>query len=247
MDFKQFLLFVIIGFLAQMIDGTLGMAYGVSSRTFLKVFGGLPSALASAIVHVSEVPATLVSGISHLRMNNVNKKQLVSLTIPGIIGGILGAWFLSGTGDRFEKIINCYLILMGMIIIKKAFDNKKQEKNLGKFIYPLGLAGGFFDAAGGGGWGPIVTSTMVALGSDVKKTIGTVNTAEFLVTVAETTTFAILIKDIFSYTYMIMAMIIGGVIGAPIAARLCKKLPTKPLMIAVGSLIILLNIYNLFH
>ena len=245
MELNRFILFIVIGFLAQMIDGTLGMAYGVSSRTFLKSFAGLPSALASAIVHVSEVPTTLVSGIAHLRMKNVDKKMLLHLTIPGIIGGILGAWFLSGTGDRFEKYINCYLILMGLVILRKAFQDKHIERNIGNAIYPLGLAGGFFDAAGGGGWGPIVTSTMVAMGSDVKKTIGTVNTAEFLVTIAETTTFAVLIKDVFSYTYMILAMIIGGVIAAPFAARLCKKIPARPLMALVGILIIALNIYNL--
>lgn len=246
MEIRRLLLFVLIGFLAQMIDGTLGMAYGVSSRTFLKVFAGLPSALASAVVHASEVPTTLISGISHWRLKNVDKSKLLHLTIPGIIGGVLGAWFLSGTGDKFEKFINCYLILMGLIILRRAFQNKHEEKNIGNSIYPLGFAGGFFDAAGGGGWGPIVTSTMVAMGSDVKKTIGTVNVAEFLVTVAETTTFAVLIKDVFSYTYMILGMIIGGVIAAPLAARLCKKMPTKPLMAMVGVLIIVLNIYNLF-
>lgn len=229
-----------------MIDGTLGMAYGVSSRTFLKSFVGLPSALASAVVHASELPTTLISGISHWRLKNVDKSKLLHLTIPGIIGGILGAWFLSGTGDRFEKFINCYLILMGAIILRKAFQKESKERNIGNAIYPLGLAGGFFDAAGGGGWGPIVTSTMVAMGSDVKKTIGTVNTAEFLVTAAEITTFSILIKDIYSYTYMILAMIIGGVIAAPLAARLCKKIPARPLMAIVGCLIIALNIYNLF-
>lgn len=246
MEIKKFVMFVIIGFLAQMIDGTLGMAYGVSSRTFLKSFVGLPSALASAVVHASELPTTLISGISHWRLKNVDKSKLLHLTIPGIIGGILGAWFLSGTGDRFEKFINCYLILMGAIILRKAFQKESKERNIGNAIYPLGLAGGFFDAAGGGGWGPIVTSTMVAMGSDVKKTIGTVNTAEFLVTAAEITTFSILIKDIYSYTYMILAMIIGGVIAAPLAARLCKKIPARPLMAIVGCLIIALNIYNLF-
>ena len=135
---------------------------------------------------------------------------------------------------------------MGLIILRRAFQDKHEEKNIGNSIYPLGFAGGFFDAAGGGGWGPIVTSTMVAMGSDVKKTIGTVNVAEFLVTVAETTTFAVLIKDIYSYTYMILGMIIGGVIAAPLAARLCKKMPTKPLMAMVGLLIIALNLYSLF-
>lgn len=238
-------MFIVIGFLAQMIDGTLGMAYGVSSRTFLKTVAGLPSALASAVVHASEVPTTLVSGISHWKLKNVDFNRLKQLVIPGILGGIIGAWFLSGTGDKLEPFIDIYLIIMGIIILIKAIRQGGRKINLDRIIYPLGFAGGFFDAAGGGGWGPIVTSTMTAAGDDVKKSIGTVNTAEFLVTVAETTTFVVLIQDFMSYSGIILAMIIGGVIAAPLAAYLCIKLPTRPLMAAVGILIISLNIWNL--
>ena len=246
MDIKTFLIFLLVGFLAQMIDGTLGMAYGVSGRTFLKSFLGLPSPLISAIIHAAELPVTLISGISHWRLNNVDKQKLIHLAIPGVIGGILGAWFLSGAGERFEQYINIYLILMGIIIILKAFQTNHKERKIGNIIYPLGFIGGFFDAAGGGGWGPIVTSTMIAMTGDVKKTIGSVNAAEFLVTAFEITTFSIFIKDIFSYSYMILAMILGGMIAAPLAASLCKKIPSKPLMFVVGLLIIALNIYNLF-
>ena len=246
MGFDKFLLFTIIGFLAQLIDGTLGMAYGVSSRTFLKTVAKVPAALASAIVHVSEVPTTLVSGVSHYKLGNVDTKLLKKLIVPGILGGVIGAWLLAGTGDKLEPFIDIYLIIMGIIILRKAFQKDNKSLNIDKAIYPLGFAGGFFDAAGGGGWGPIVTSTMVAYGNDVKKSIGTVNTAEFLVTVAETTTFMILIQDIQSYGIMILAMIIGGVIASPIAAYLCKKMPTKPLMISVGILIILLNIWSFY-
>ncbi|MBP3890904.1 MAG: sulfite exporter TauE/SafE family protein [Solobacterium sp.] len=242
---NQIWLFILVGFLAQMIDGTLGMAYGVSGRTFLKTFLGLPSSLASAIIHVAEVPTTLVSGVSHLLLKNVDKDKLLKLAIPGIIGGAIGAWFLSDFGTYLEPFINVYLILMGIRILIKAIQPKILTKEMGKSIYVLGFVGAFFDACGGGGWGPIVTSTMMARGSDAKKTIGTVNTAEFLVTVAETTSFVLLIENLHLYASMIVSMIIGGVIAAPIATYLCKKLPTKPLMIAVGILIIVLNIYSL--
>lgn len=245
MNWPHFILYLVIGFFAQVIDGTLGMAYGVSCRTFLKTVAGLPSALASAVVHVSEVPTTLVSGISHLRFKNVDLHLLWRLMIPGVIGGVLGAWFLSSIGDALEPFIDVYLIVMGAIILCKAF--KKQRENprrAGKYIYPLGLAGGFLDATGGGGWGPVVTSTMVATGHDVKKTIGTVNTAEFVVTIAETTTFVVLLNDFMQYWQTILGLIIGGVLAAPIAAWICKKIPVRPLLVVVGVLIVGLNLYN---
>ena len=247
MNWARFLLYVLIGFAAQMIDGTLGMAYGVSCRTFLKTVAGLPSALASAVVHVAEVPTTLASGLSHLRLKNVDKPLLLRLLIPGVLGGVLGAWFLSSVGDTLEPFIDAYLIVMGVIILRKAFRHVQKERHIGKGVYPLGFAGGFLDATGGGGWGPVVTSTMVAVGHDVKKTIGTVNTAEFLVTVAETTAFAVLLSDFTSYWQTILGLIVGGVCAAPLAAWFCKKIPVRPLLAIVGLLIVGLNLYNLIH
>lgn len=229
-----------------MIDGTLGMAYGVSCRTFLRSVAGLPSAVSSAVVHCSEVPTTLVSGISHLKLKNVSKEILLKLLIPGIIGGVLGAWFLSSIGDTLEPFIDSYLIVMGIIIFLKAFKkNNTAKRKVGSYVYPLGFFGGFLDATGGGGWGPVVTSTMLATGNDVKKTIGSVNTAEFLVTVAETTTFAAFIADIQNYWLIILGLVIGGVIAAPFGALLCKKMPVRPMLGIVGSLIIGLNVWNL--
>ena len=245
MNWPRFILFIIIGFAAQIVDGTLGMAYGVSCRTFLKAVAGLPSALASAVVHVAEVPTTLASGLSHIKLKNVDKSLLFKLMLPGIAGGVLGAWFLSSIGDKLELFIDIYLIIMGAIILRKAFRREQKERRLNKLIYPLGFAGGFLDATGGGGWGPVVTSTMVAVGHDVKKTIGTVNTAEFLVTLAETTTFVVLLNDFTSYWQIILGLIIGGVAAAPAAAWLCKKIPVRPLLAIVGVLIIGLNTYNL--
>lgn len=241
----RFFLYVLIGFAAQIIDGTLGMAYGVSCRTFLRSVAGLPSAMASAVVHVAEVPTTLASGVSHWKLRNVDASLLWKLAIPGVLGGVLGAWFLSSIGDTLEPVIDLYLIVMGAIILRKAFQKQQKERRMGKGIYPLGLAGGFLDATGGGGWGPVVTSTMVAVGHDVKKSIGTVNTAEFLVTVAETTAFAVLLRDFAAYRTVILGLIVGGVAASPLAAWLCKKLPVRPLLAIVGSLIVLLNLYNL--
>lgn len=238
-------IYILIGFAAQMIDGSLGMAYGVSGRTFLKTFAGLPTAVSSALIHISEIPSSLVSGISHYRIDNVEKSLLLKLIVPGAIGGVLGAWFVSTEGDRLERIIDIYLIAMGLIILVRAVRGGRRGRGIGRLIIPLGFAGGFLDAAGGGGWGPVVTSSMVASGEDVRRTIGTVNAAEFIVTIAETTTFAVMIRDIGSYGSIIAGLIIGGVVAAPIAARVCKRLPERPLMAAVGVLIIALNIYNL--
>ena len=230
-----------------MIDGTLGMAYGVSCRTLLKLLTAFPAPVISAVIHIAEIPSSFVSGISHLRIGNIDKSLLLRLTIPGVIGGIAGAWFLSGMGDWLEPLIDVYLIIMGIVILVKVFSQSHRKRNLGFAIYPLGLAGGFFDAAGSGGWGPIVTSTLAASGQDIKKTIGTVNASEFLVTVAEATTFIVLLPNIAGNWQPIAGLIVGGVAGAPLAARLCARLNPRPLLAAVGILIIGLNTCNLLN
>lgn len=243
-----FFVYIIIGFAAQMIDGTMGMAYGVSCRTFLSVAGGVPSAIASAVVHCAEIPMTLVSGISHWKLKNFDKGLFLRLIVPGMVGGVIGAWFIFNIGDKIEPFINGYLIIMGGVIISKALTKReKAHREVGGYIYPLGFFGGFFDATGGGGWGPVVTSTMLASDHDPKKTIGSVNAAEFFVTAAETTTFIVLIADFSKYGGIILGLIIGGVCAAPLAALLCKKAPVKPLLFVVGTLIILLNSYSLIH
>lgn len=241
----KLVIYILIGFMAQMIDGSLGMAYGVSCRTFLRTAAKLPSPIASAVIHIAEIPSSLVSGISHYKIGNVEKKLLPKLLIPGVIGGVLGAWLLVDLGDRIAAIIDIYLIVMGMIILSKAIKASHKGRLSDKYIPPLGFVGGFLDAVGGGGWGPVVTSTMVAAGEDVKKTIGTVNAAEFLVTIAETTTFAIFISDFSNYGFIIIGLIIGGVVAAPIAAKLCSIIPARVLMAIVGAVIIALNIINL--
>lgn len=244
----MFFVYIILGFLAQAIDGTLGMAYGVSCRTFLKSVGNLPSATASAVVHCAEMFTTLASGISHLKLKNVMHEMLWKLMIPGAIGGALGAWFVSSIGEVLEPFIDIYLIVMGVIIFRKAFiRGERRTRHLGWKLMPLGFAGGFLDATGGGGWGPVVTSTLLASDYDAKKSIGTVNVAEFVVTVAETTAFVALIEDMNSFWPVILGVAIGGFFAAPFAAVVCKKLPTRPLLAIVGGVIVLLNLYNLFH
>lgn len=242
----KFFLYVMIGFVAQMVDGTLGMAYGVTCRTFFKVATGLPSSVASAVVHVAELPTTLVSGISHLKLKNVMPRLLIPLIISGVIGGGMGAWFVTSIGGVVEPLIDVYLLLMGMKIFLSSFKKGRKTRKIGKEVYLLGVLGGFLDATGGGGWGPVVSSTLIGLNDNVKKSIGTVNTAEFFVTLAETTTFAALMGNFFAYTEIVVGLIIGGVIAAPAAASLCSKIPVKKILISVGILVTILNAYELY-
>lgn len=242
------LLFVLVGFVAQMIDGALGMAYGVSSNTFLLGLG-IPPAAASASVHMAEVVTTGISGYSHWRLGNVDMKLVRRLLVPGVIGGLLGAYILTNIdGNIIKPYIAVYLMIMGGIIIYKAFTmtpRKKHDEYHGPRISLLGLFGGFFDAIGGGGWGPVVTSTLVANGKHVRRTIGSVNFSEFFVTLGESILF-IFTLNFGEYWQIILGLLIGGAIAAPIAARLAQKLPVKTLMIVVGVLIILLSIRTLY-
>ncbi len=242
------LLFILVGFLAQMIDGALGMAYGVSSNSFLLSLG-VPPAAASASVHMAEVVTTGISGFSHWKLGNVDMKLVRRLLIPGVIGGLLGAYILTNIdGNIIKPYIALYLMAMGGVIIYKAFTmtpRKKPDEYHGPRISLLGLFGGFFDAIGGGGWGPVVTSTLVARGKHVRMTIGSVNFSEFFVTLGESILFVFTL-NFAEYWQVILGLLIGGAIAAPIAARLAQKLPIKTLMIVVGILIVLLSIRTLY-
>jgi uncharacterized membrane protein YfcA len=238
-----FFFFVVVGFLAQMIDGALGMAYGVSSTSFLLGIG-IPPAAASASVHMAEIFTTAVSGLSHLRFGNVHKDLVTRLLIPGVIGGVLGAYILTAVpGDKIKPFIAVYLLLMGLVILRKAFQSVPKQV-VRSHIVPLGLAGGFFDAIGGGGWGPIVTSTLVARGNDPRFTVGSVNLAEFFVTFSESITFILTIGLV--HWKIIVGLLIGGVLAAPLAAYVCKRLPTKMLMGLVGIVIMFLSIRTIY-
>lgn len=240
---SNFWIFILIGFLAQMVDGTLGMAYGVSCNSLFMSFGFTP-AVASASVHAAEIFTTFTSGVAHLSLKNVDKKLFWRLVIPGVIGGTAGAYLLANfDASAISPFISGYLILMGGIIILKVFRQRK-PRNLGKGVCVLGLLGSVSDAIGGGGWGPIVTSTLIATGEQPRKTIGSVNTAEFFVTLAESIAF-VTTMGFYENLWPIVGLIVGGVVASPIAAWLCHKVAIKPMMFAVGLLIIGLNVRSL--
>ena len=183
MDYSIFL-FIFVGFIAQVIDGSLGMAYGVSANSFLLTIG-LQPAVASASVHASEVVTTLVSGLSHWKFGNVDKRMVLRLLIPGVIGGGLGAYVLTRLdGGLIKPFIAIYLLIMGIRILYKAFRPTPEHEREPKtgLLVALGLVGGSCDAIGGGGWGPVVTSTLISTGHSPRKSIGSVNFSEFFVT-----------------------------------------------------------------
>jgi len=237
------LLYVLVGFAAQMIDGALGMAYGVSSNTFLLSLG-IPPAAASASVHMAEVVTTGVSGAAHWRLGNIDWNLVKRLLVPGVLGGIAGAYLLTSIdGNIIKPFVSAYLLIMGVVILVKAFryDPKPHSGVHTARVSALGVVGGFFDAVGGGGWGPIVTTTLVARGKDTRLTIGSVNFSEFFVTLAQSVVF-VLTLNFREYWQIILGLLIGGVIAAPIAAVMAKKLPVKALMMLVGVIIIILSI-----
>ena len=238
----EFLIFLAGGFVAQMIDGALGMAYGVSANTFLMSFG-VPPAAASASVHTSEIFSSGASGLAHLRFQNVNKKLFRTLALPGAIGAALGAYILSSFEEynyMIKPVVAAYTLVLGIIIVRKAFAAQKAKQKT-KNVGPLAAFGGFMDSIGGGGWGPIVASTLIAKGRHPRYTIGSVNLAEFFVSLASSVTFFVTLGSS-TYIHVIVALVLGGVIAAPIAARLTQKLPVKKLMVVVGVVIILVSL-----
>lgn len=232
-----------VGLLAQVVDGALGMAYGVTSTTFL-LSTGVPPAAASASVHIAEVFTTAFSGASHWRLGNVNTGLFKRLLIPGVIGGVLGAYILTSIdGSTIKPFITAYLLLMGVYILIKAFRTIRVRTEPPTLVAPLALTGGFVDAIGGGGWGPVVTTSLVGSGQDPRTTIGSVNAAEFFIAVSTGLSFALL--GGLTHWTTIAGLVIGGLFAAPIAAFICSKLPSRALMIIVGVLISSLSIYNL--
>ncbi len=238
--------FILVGFVAQMIDGALGMAYGVSSTTILTSLG-VPQKFASAAVHASEVVTTAISGFSHWRLGNIRFDLAKQLVIPGVLGGVIGAYLLSNfEGDVIKPFVAIYLIIMGLIIIFRAFRSLA-PREVRSWILPLALGGGFMDAVGGGGWGPIVTSTLVARGNTPRFTVGSVNATEFFITLAQSITFVIALGsgELLKYGTIILGLLIGGAIAAPLAAFVAKRLPHRPFMLLVGLLIVFLNVRTL--
>ncbi|MFV8327643.1 sulfite exporter TauE/SafE family protein [Flavobacterium sp. ZS1P14] len=240
---QEFLIFFCIGIFAQLVDGTLGMGYGATSTSFLLAYG-IPPAISSTGVHVAEMFTTGASAISHHRFGNINKKLVKHLLIPGVLGSIAGAYLLSDVidGDAIKPFIAVYMIALAVIIIRKAMQKNIIKKKT-KRLDILASFGGFMDAVGGGGWGPIVTSTLLGRGRNPRYTIGSVNAAEFAVSFASGITF--MIFGGIQGWQVIIGLILGGVIAAPIAALLVNKIKRKPMMILVGVLIIILSLRTL--
>ena len=241
------LIYIAIGFAAQMVDGALGMAYGATSQSLLGSAGVIP-ALSIQSIKLSEVFTTAASGYSHWKLGNVNRKLVKSLIIPGIIGSALGSIILVYLShlEQFSKLylkpaISLYVLLLGVYLIIKALKGVSRKKTTK--LVPLATFGGFMDAIGGGGWGPIVTSTLLSKGRNPKYTIGSVNLSEFFVALvgAITLTWAVGLEG----WKITLGMILGGVVAAPFGAIVAGKVKAKPLMVLVGSLIIIVNVYQL--
>lgn len=249
----SFLLFLIVGFLAQIVDGALGMAYGVVSSSVLLAFG-VPPAAASASVHAAEVFTTAASAGSHVWHRNVNWRLFRILAPVGILGGVAGAYVLTAIdGDVMKPYIAAYLGCMGLYILYRAYRRATPiENHSPALVAPLGAVGGFADAIGGGGWGPVVTTGLIGTGGAPRHMIGTVNTVEFLLTVAVSVTFLVALltghwseaEGLTSYIWAVAGLIVGGVTAAPLAGYVTRILPYRVLMVLVGILITGLAIYQ---
>jgi len=236
----EIVFFAVAGFLAQMIDGALGMAYGVTCTSLLLAFG-YPPAVASASVHMAEVVTSGVSGHFHWRLGNVEPILFRNLVWPGMIGGAIGAYVLTSLpGEALKPWIAVYLAFMGVRILIKAWNGRAPAVASPHRVEVLGFAGGFLDAVGGGGWGPIVTSTLVGRGHEPRMAIGSVNRAEFFVTLVQSATFIVALGTV---TWrVVLGLCLGGALAAPIAARVAKHVKAEHLMVAVGVLIVLLSL-----
>ena len=248
----DFLLFVVVGFLAQIVDGALGMAYGVVSTTVLLSFGVAP-ANASASVHAAEFFTTLASAASHLWHRNVDRRLFWRLAPAGVVGGVVGAFVLTSIdGATIKPIIVAYMAVMGVVIIWRTLRALKPRHETVRGVAALGAVGGFVDAVGGGGWGPVVTTTLVGAGGQPRYVIGTVNTAEFLVTAAVSATFiAALLTghwddagDLTENATAVAGLIVGGLLAAPLAGYVVKRISPRMLGIGVGALVLILVAYQ---
>jgi uncharacterized membrane protein YfcA len=245
-DMKKLLILALIGFFAQLVDGALGMAYGVTSTSLLLFFGVAP-AIASASVHMAEVVTTAASGISHWKFGNVDKVIMKRLMIPGAVGAFVGAFFLSSIpGDLARPFISAFLFLLGFYVLYRFLFAKPvpaiKRKKPGRWTISLGLFAGFADSTGGGGWGPLTTPILIShKGMEPRKVIGSVDTSEFAVAVAASFGFLIALGPSQIDWTWVGALMLGGVIAAPIAAWLVKWIPPQLLGVLVGGLIIVIN------
>jgi uncharacterized membrane protein YfcA len=255
---QRLIILALVGFLAQLVDGSLGMAYGVTSTSLLLIAGVAPAA-ASASVHLAEVVTTAASGVSHLRFGNVDKQILRRLIIPGSIGAFLGACLVSYLpGNMIKPYVALFLFTLGIYVFSRFLffrQIKQAEKEVvaedgpqkkSRFYTSLGFVAGFFDASGGGGWGPLTTPILLTRKqADARKVVGTVDTSEFAIALAASLGFLISLGWGQVHWEWVIALMIGGVIAAPIAAWIVRMIPSRILGVVVGGLIIFTNLRTL--
>jgi uncharacterized protein len=250
---NKLILLALVGLGAQLVDGSLGMAYGVTSTTLLLAIGTNPAA-ASATVHLAEIGTTLVSGVSHWRFGNVDWKVVLKIGVPGAVGAFAGATFLSNLStETAAPLMSIILLALGLYILVRFTTFGLPKGNLGKplrkrFLAPLGVVAGFVDSTGGGGWGPVGTPAILASGRlEPRKTIGSIDTSEFLVAIAASIGFFVGIGSENINFGWVAALLLGGVVAAPIAAWLVRHIPPRVLGSAVGGVIILTNTRTLLR
>lgn len=241
----DFLLFVAVGLVAQLIDGATGMAYGVTSTSVL-LSVGVPPATASACVHAAKTFTSAASGFAHWRLQNIDKDLVVRLAVPGMIGGVAGALLLTSLpGDAVRPFVSAYLLILGLVILARAVYPRPRRGVPATGITPLGFVGGLLDAIGGGGWGPIVTSSLLGSGMTPRYAIGSVNLTEFFVTLTISATFLLTIG--FELWPIIAGLVTGGVIAAPFAAYATKHIPDRVLLVVVGCVVVVLSCRGIYQ
>jgi uncharacterized protein len=237
--------YVFAGFLAQVIDGALGMGYGVSASSLL-LGGGIAPAAASATVHAAEVFTTGFSAVSHHFIGNIDRTLFRRLLVPSMIGAAVGAYILVALpGDRLRPFVAVYLLVMGVVIVVKAVRPVAPAAAVINHVGPLGFVGALVDSMGGGGWGPVVASTLLARGNGARTTLGTVNAVEFFVALTASIVFVLTLGV--SYWRIILGLAIGGAVAAPLSALLVRRAPARPLMVLVGLLVVVLSTRTLLH
>lgn len=238
--------FIAVGFAAQLVDGALGMAFGVISNTLLVGVLGVPPALASQRVHVVECFTTAVSGISHLLHRNIDPRLFFRLLVPGVIGGVTGAYLLSSVdAGTIKPFVLAYLTGVGLYLLARAFIWPPKPR-AARFVAPLGLVGGFLDAAGGGGWGPVVTSNLLVQGAEPRRVVGTVSAVEFFLTLTISVAFILNLgfADLAGPT---IGLLIGGVVAAPLGAFAARHFPAKAMLGLVGAVLTVTSAYGVYR
>lgn len=239
---QEFWNYAVIGFLAQIVDGTLGMAFGVIVSSSLLAFGATP-AFASAAVHTAEIATTGVSALSHVWHGNVDRRLLARLATGGVLGGVFGAYVLVDLLPKkfVRPLVTIYLLGMALLIFERMLRRRARAARVS--AAPLGFAGGFLDAIGGGGWGPVVASSLVATGNEPRHSVGTASTAEFFVAASISATFLATI-DFGELWRDVLAIVLGGVAAAPLAGWLVRIMPPRVAMILVAGVVLCLSLYN---